>query len=170
MTETYGKVAVGGTFDLLHKGHDVLIRKALTLGEFVIIGLTSDAMMQSHPKSHFVEPFAIRRRKLIAYLDELNALEKTDVVPLNDPYGPVIEDEDIDALVASYETFQRGNEINALRCEKGFKPIVIVVVDAVLAEDGKPISTTRIRLGEIDRDGRILQRYASPNNRENFTP
>jgi pantetheine-phosphate adenylyltransferase len=157
MTETYRKVAVGGTFDLLHKGHIALIRKALALGQFVIIGLTSDEMLEAFPKNHFVEPFETRHQKLIAFIDAINALEKIQVVPLNDPYGPTVDDEDVDALVASYETFRRGDEINALRREKGFEPIVIIVVDAVLAEDGEPISTTRIRLGEIDGDGHIIR-------------
>lgn len=161
MTETYRKVAVGGTFDLLHKGHITLIRKAITLGQFVIIGLTSDEMLEAFPKNHFVEPFETRQQKLIAFIASINALEKTQVIPLNDPYGPTVDDEDVDALVASYETFRRGDEINALRREKGFEPIVIIVVDAVLADDGEPISTTRIRLGEIDRNGRVIRGCSS---------
>lgn len=161
MTETYNKVAVGGTFDLLHKGHVALIRKALTVGKCVIIGLTSDAMLQAYPKNHFVEPFEARRQKLIDFLAEIKVLEKTQVIPLNDPYGPVIDDEDVEALVASYETFYRSEEINAFRRAKGFQPLVIIIVDAVLAEDEEPISTTRIRLGEIDRDGRLKSRCSA---------
>lgn len=156
MAKRYRKVAVGGTFDLLHKGHVYLIRKALEVGDSLVVGLTSDEMLKSHPKSHFVAPFDERRKILLNFLDNLGALERVQIVPLNDPYGPTVDDEEVDALVASYETFGRGDEINAIRRKKGFKPLKLIIIDAVLAEDGLPISTTRIRRGDIDQEGHAL--------------
>jgi len=44
-----------------------------------------------------------------------------------------------------------------MRRAKGFPPLELVVVELVKAEDGRPISSTRIREGEIDTDGRLLK-------------
>jgi len=156
MAKKYRKVAVGGTFDLLHKGHLYLIRKALEVGDSVIIGLTSDEMLRAYPKNHPVAPFEERKKILLNLLDNIGVLERVQIVPLNDPYGPTVTDGEIYALVASYETFSRGDEINAIRRKKGFKPLNLIVIDTVLAEDGLPISTTRIRRGEIDEEGHVL--------------
>jgi pantetheine-phosphate adenylyltransferase len=37
------------------------------------------------------------------------------------------------------------------------KPLDIITIDMVLADDGKPISSTRIREGEIDVAGTVLR-------------
>ena len=44
MTYRFKLVGVSGTFDKLHKGHRVLLSKALEIGEKVMVGLTSDEM------------------------------------------------------------------------------------------------------------------------------
>jgi len=42
--------------------------------------------------------------------------------------------------------------------KRGLPPIKVIVIDMVPAEDQVPISTTRIKRGEIDRWGRLLIR------------
>ena len=44
-------------------------------------------------------------------------------------------------------------EINRLRKERGKKPIKIIKVEHAKAADGKTISSTRIKKGEIDEHG-----------------
>jgi len=46
--------------------------------------------------------------------------------------------------------------LNKLRAEKGLRPVDVVTVELVLAKDGKRISSTRIRSGEIDPEGNLL--------------
>ncbi len=153
MARKYRKVALGGTFDQFHKGHAILIEKALEVGDTLVIGLTSDEMLKANPKDHFVAKFEERREELLNFLTNFGALKRVKIISLNDPYGPTLCDEELDALIVSYETSDRGGEINELRRRRGLKPLKLVVIGAVLADDGLPISSTRIRRGEIDREG-----------------
>ena len=66
----YRKVAVGGTFDELHRGHKTLICKAFEVGEKVVIGLSSDAFVAKMGKPHITASFAERRRELEAFLED----------------------------------------------------------------------------------------------------
>lgn len=50
---------------------------------------------------------------------------------------------------------QKTEIINELRFENGLLPLVIVEIQLVLADDNKPISSTRIRRGEIDDHGNL---------------
>ncbi len=151
----YRLVAVGGTFDTLHRGHRALLDKAFEIGERVIIGLTSDPFAKRLHKPHKIDPYEIRRAALEGFLRSRGYSHRVMIVELNDPYGPAIENGDIEALVVSKRTGGRGEEINRIRIAKGLRPLDLIKVDLVRAEDSKPISTTRIRRGAIDREGRV---------------
>ena len=75
---------------------------------------------------------------------------------MEDPYGTTIYDSDFDAIVVSEETEPTAVEINKIRVSKDMNPLDIVVVSFVLAYDGTPISSTRIRRGEINKNGDII--------------
>jgi pantetheine-phosphate adenylyltransferase len=76
---------------------------------------------------------------------------------LDNDFGPIVTEGPVEALVASSETARKGKEINDIRRMNGLKPISIVAVDILKAEDGGPISSTRIRAGEIDSLGKIVR-------------
>ena len=42
--ESFDLVAMGGTFDIIHDGHMVLLNKAFSISSKVIIGLSSDQL------------------------------------------------------------------------------------------------------------------------------
>lgn len=144
-------VAIGGTFDVLHDGHKALLKKAYILGD-VIIGLVSDEMPRK--KAHVVNTYNSRKKSVTAYIKALTGTDPL-IVALNDPYGPTLEQR-FDYIVVSPDTLPTAKEINALRSQRGLPPIKIVCVDFVLAQDGKPISSTRIHDGEIDVHGVLL--------------
>jgi len=142
------KVALGGTFDILHDGHKALIKKAYNLGD-VVIGLTSDEMARE--KGHFIHNYEARRQAITRFVRDEIGVEPM-IMKLEDSYGPSIY-EQFDYIVVSPETLNTAKRINDIRKTHGLPPITIIVVDLVLAQDGKPISSTRICRGDIDEHG-----------------
>jgi pantetheine-phosphate adenylyltransferase len=150
-------VAVGGTFDKLHKGHEALLSKAFEVGEQVLVGLSSDEFVETMHKPHPTAPYVTRVAELSAFLRKKHFLERTNIIPLNDAYGLSVTSHTLEALVVTRETEITALEINETRKEAGLLPLQIVVISLVSSEDDLPISTSRIRSGKIDRYGRLLK-------------
>ena len=146
----YSKVAVGGTFDKFHDGHKKLLSTASELGNRIEIGVTSDAFGGLKGEIDSCEE---RMNNLKLFFKDKSNFR---VVSLDDPFGTTIYEADFDAIVVSEETEPTAMKINEIRLSKGMNPLDIIVVSFVLAEDGNPISSTRIRRGEIDKNGLII--------------
>jgi len=153
----FDMVAVGGTFDEFHKGHRALLIKAFEVGNHVLVGLCADAFARELRKPHKVATYNERLEELKKFLEKLGVLDRADIVPLHDPYGPTLSSTSLDAIVVSEETEPRAHEINRKRVAKGLPPLNVVVIRMVPAENHVSISTTRIRWKEIDREGRLLK-------------
>ena len=74
---------------------------------------------------------------------------------LDNDFGPAAIEGKVDALVVSEETSDKGQILNDLRKERNLPLVEVVVVPMVLAEDGKRISTSRIKNSEIDSEGKL---------------
>src|SRR3972149_9433276 len=86
----YDVVAMGGTFDVLHRGHRRLLKQAFALGRKVLIGVTSDDFARSLHKPHKIDPFVKRKGELEKLLSRWNVLSRARILPLNDRFGPTI--------------------------------------------------------------------------------
>ncbi len=157
----YRVVATGGTFDHIHKGHDALLSKSFEVGDTVVIGVTSDAFAAKEgkaPEQNYPERVATLEAKIRKEFPSRNYV----IAKLDDYFGPGIASPDVEAIVVTKETSARVPIANALRKEKGYPPLEVVEIEYVLADDRKPISSTRIRRHEIDKDGRLLPRRRRP--------
>ncbi len=83
----FKKVAVGGTFDELHKGHKTLLGKAFEVGDRVVVGLSSDELVSNLSKPHVTATFEERRQGLKVWLQEQGLAERVEIVPLLDAFG-----------------------------------------------------------------------------------
>jgi len=151
-------VAVGGTFDEFHKGHRALLMKAFEIGEKVLIGLCSDEFVKKMAKPHVTAPYSDRLKELKAFLKGHGFLERAQIIPLHNVYGVTLSEGCVEALVASKETELTAVEINEERRRRGLPMLDVVVIDMVPSENHVSISTTRIRRGEINREGVLLKK------------
>jgi pantetheine-phosphate adenylyltransferase len=153
----FGVVATGGTFDELHIGHLALLTKAFEVGDKVIIGISSDEFASRVKNKKILRhTYEERVKNLRDTIEKRFGHVNYTIAKLDNEFGPTVTYGLVDALVASSETACKGEEINNIRRTNRMKPISIVAVDILKAEDGGPISSTRIRSGEIDTTGKIL--------------
>jgi len=177
----YQNIFVAGTFDGLHAGHRHLLSKAFRVGEKVTVGLTSDGFVikfksqisnpesqtllrqgfggQANPKFKIqkkIQHYEKRIHRLKRWLHEQGFLDRATIIPIDDPYEPAASMPDLDAIIVTRENRKTGEHINVLRQGSTLPPLALIEVPMVSTKDGKPISSTRLRNGEMDGDGRII--------------
>jgi pantetheine-phosphate adenylyltransferase len=161
LKEKFLIVATGGTFDEIHIGHIALLAKAFQVGKKVIIGVSSDKFAANRGKK-LNHNFEARIANLKNMIKKEFGNVNYEIAKLDGDFGPAVTTGDVEALVTSSETQSKGKLLNDMRAKIGVKPVKVVTVELVKAEDGSTISSTRIRTGEIDRQGRLLPRRRSP--------
>ncbi len=144
---------IGGTFDHFHIGHKAMLEKVFSIAEKVSIGITTPEMYQNKALLSQIEPFDVRQVGLKNFLEKNNWLSRTVIIPISSKYGSTLTDPTIEAIVVSPETEKVAQEIQSERVQKGLSNIEIITVPFVMSDDGKLVSSERIRKGEIDRNG-----------------
>ena len=107
-----------------------------------------------------IQDYETREKELREFLQEKKLLHRVQIVEIDDVYGPASrragrQKDEIEALVVTLETVEGGRLVNQKRKELKLKQLKIIKVPLIPAEDRKRIASTRIRLGEIDRWGRV---------------
>jgi pantetheine-phosphate adenylyltransferase len=147
-------VAMGGTFDVIHKGHTTLLSDAFSISTKVIIGLTSDEMALRKGKN-IQNDYSKRLETLVKTIEKSFPNREFEISKLDNDFGPAVLEKEVQALVVSGETSNQGEVLNRLRKQKNLPEVEVVVVPMVLAKDGLRISTTRIKNQEIDFEGNL---------------
>ncbi|MHA1770038.1 MAG: pantetheine-phosphate adenylyltransferase [Candidatus Thorarchaeota archaeon] len=146
----YRRVIFAGTFDHLHEGHKYLLRTALRLGAQVGIGITTDKMLRGKAQREKIQSYNERVEALREFLQDENAIDRCAIFPIDTVEGGADKMKDIDALIVSDEikVVENAFRINDMRFQNGLKRFHIVVIPRVRSQDGRPLSSSRIRDGE----------------------
>lgn len=145
------KVITYGTFDLFHEGHYNLLKRAKELGDYLIVGITTEQYDQTRGKLNVHD-------SLITRIDNVRATGFVDEVVVEDHVGQKIED--VNRL--NIDIFTLGSDWTGQfdymkeYCEVVYLPRTKDVSSSQKRIDANPI----IRLGIIGT-GRIAKRFPS---------
>lgn len=157
----YTHIFVAGTFDRLHVGHEAVLKAAMDNAEYVTIGITSDTFLHTYKPQIFSnskapESFEHRKNQVISYCKSIAKDQTIECVSIDDPYEPASSQSSYDALIVTQDNRKTGEEINGKRIQNKLPELTLVEVAMIDSVEGTPISSSRVRSGEIDREGNLL--------------
>lgn len=143
------KVITYGTYDLLHQGHINLLRRAKELGDYLIVGVTSDSFDRGRGKLNV-------RNNVLERVDAVKATGYADEVIIEDYLGQKIDDiqkynVDIFAIGSDWEgLFDYLNEFT--------KVVYLPRTEGISSTMLRAADTTDVKVGMIGC-GRIAKRF-----------
>lgn len=143
------KVITYGTFDLLHQGHINLLRRAKELGDYLIVGVTSDNYDRNRGKLNV-------RNNVIERIDAVRATGYADEIVIEDYIGQKIDDiqrYNIDVFAIGSDWQGKFDYLNEY-CKVVYLPRTEGISSTMLRKKTENI----IRLGIIG-SGRIAKRF-----------
>ena len=143
------KVITYGTYDLLHQGHINLLRRAKELGDYLIVGVTSDSFDRGRGKLNV-------RNNVLERVEAVKATGYADEVIIEDYVGQKIDDiqkynVDIFAIGSDWEgKFDYLNEFT--------KVVYLPRTEGISSTMLRAKTTTDVRVGIIGC-GRVAKRF-----------
>ena len=143
------KVITYGTYDLLHQGHINLLRRAKDLGDYLIVGVTSDSFDRGRGKLNV-------RNNVLERVEAVKATGYADEVIIEDYVGQKIDDiqkynVDIFAIGSDWEgKFDYLNEFT--------KVVYLPRTEGISSTMLRAETTTDVRVGIIGC-GRVARRF-----------
>lgn len=143
------KVITYGTYDLLHEGHINLLRRAKELGDYLIVGVTSDSFDRDRGKLNV-------RNNVLERIESVKATGFADEVIIEDYVGQKIDDiqrYDVDIFAIGSDWEGQFNYLNEY-CEVVYLPRTEGISSTLLREK----TTTEVKIGIIGC-GRVANRF-----------
>ena len=157
MARRFRAATAAGTFDYFHKGHELFLEKAFEIADTIYLGITSDEFAKTKRQLTELTPFVNRKKDVEAFLKNREFFGRTEIIELHDIYGPTLDPRcPIEAIIVTEKTRYGAELINKLRKQKGLLPLEIEEVAIKLAQDGGDLSSSRIRAGEINQQGKAV--------------
>src|SRR4030065_2654945 len=153
----YQLAALGGTFDHFHKGHQQFLSFAFSLSQKVVSVITNERLASQKAFPESLQSFPQRRKELVSFLKSQKFYSRSSLVILNDIYGPTLQPDKIQALVASELTYPGAKKVNYKRQSLNLKKLPIYVCPMIKSDDSRYLSSTRIRQGLVARSGQVYR-------------
>ncbi len=164
----YKSVGLGGTFDHFHDGHKSFIRYAASFSRELTIGVTTKKMTLSKSFNKSIELSWSRSKAVKNFCAQEGINAK--IIELNDIFGPTIEPKSVQAIACTTDTVSGADRINEVRSKMSMRELPIHVHKILLDKEKLgPINSTRIRAGEIDREGNVYATILNKDLRLNET-
>lgn len=143
------KVITYGTYDLLHKGHINLLRRAKELGDYLIVGVTSDSFDRGRGKLNV-------RNNVLERVEAVKATGYADEVIIEDYIGQKIDDiqkYDVDIFAIGSDWAGKFDYLSEY-CKVVYLPRTEGISSTQLREE----SQSNYRIGVVG-SGRIASRF-----------
>lgn len=143
------RVITYGTYDLLHQGHINLLRRAKELGDYLIVGVTSDSFDRGRGKLNV-------RNNVLERVEAVKATGYADEVIIEDYLGQKIDDiqkYDVDIFAIGSDWIGKFDYLNEY-CKVVYLPRTEGISSTMLREE----SQTNYRIGIVG-SGRIAHRF-----------
>lgn len=143
------KVITYGTYDLLHQGHINLLRRAKELGDYLIVGVTSDSFDRGRGKLNV-------RNNVLERVEAVKSTGYADEVIIEDYLGQKIDDiqkYDVDIFAIGSDWEGKFDYLNEF-CKVVYLPRTEGISSTMLRAE----STTTVKVGIIGC-GRVANRF-----------
>ena len=143
------KVITYGTYDLLHEGHLNLLRRAKELGDYLIVGVTSDSFDRGRGKLNV-------RNNVLERVEAVKATGYADEVIIEDYLGQKIDDiqrYDVDIFAIGSDWMGKFDYLNEY-CKVVYLPRTEGISSTMLREQSEEV----YRIGIVG-SGRIAKRF-----------
>lgn len=143
------KVITYGTYDLLHQGHINLLRRAKELGDYLIVGVTSDSFDRGRGKLNV-------RNNVLERVEAVKATGYADEVIIEDYLGQKIDDiqkYDVDIFAIGSDWIGKFDYLKEY-CEVVYLPRTEGISSTMLREE----SQSNYKIGIVG-SGRIAHRF-----------
>ena len=145
------RVITYGTYDLLHQGHINLLRRAKELGDYLIVGVTSDSFDKGRGKLNV-------RNNVLERVEAVKATGYADLVVIEDYVGQKIDDiqkYDVDIFAIGSDWEGKFDYLNEF-CKVVYLPRTEGISSTMLRAE----TTQDVRIGIVGC-GRVANRFPS---------
>lgn len=148
-------VAVGGTFDHLHAGHQAILTKAFSLGKTVLVGVARGNLLAEKVQQESIQSYDERVSALLFYFKHAGWSGRYQIIPLDTIEGPLGDTTAVEAIVVSEQTQVNAEGINNQRISRGLAPLAIIPISMELNVDREVLTSSAIRIGYQGREGEV---------------